>query len=57
MMRVRSGFRPVVQWFFHEHDRAFCLYVVVGNEPSRMRLCHVVSDVLASVEIQRRHAT
>jgi hypothetical protein len=56
MMRVRTGFAGR-QWFFHECDRAFCLYVVVGNEPSRMRLCHQVNDVLASVEIERRPAT
>ena len=56
MMRVRTGFAGR-QWFFHDRDRAFCLYVVVGNEPSRMRLCHLVSDVLASVEIERRHAS
>ncbi|HEY7279977.1 MAG TPA: hypothetical protein VID47_00180 [Actinomycetota bacterium] len=53
MMRPRPGFAGV-QRFFHDRGRAFCLYVVVGNEPSRSGLCHVVNEVLASVEIDRR---
>jgi hypothetical protein len=31
--------------------------VVIGNEPSRSGLCHVVNEVLASVEIDRRPQT
>ena len=53
MMRTRPG-QAGMQRFFREQGRAFCLYVVVGTEPSRTRLCHAVNDVLASVEIQRR---
>ena len=53
LMRVRSG-QAGIQRFFHDHGRAFCLYVVVGTEPSRMRLCRWVSDVLGTVEIHRR---
>ena len=53
MMRVRTGFAGR-QWFFHERNRAFCLYVVVGKEPSRIGLCSQVNDVLDSVEIDRK---
>lgn len=53
LMRTRTG-QAGMQRFFHDQGRAFCLYVVVGTEPTRMRLCHWVSDVLGSVEIQRR---
>ena len=56
MMRPRPGFAGV-QRFFHDQGRAFCLYVVIGNEPSRSGLCHVVNEVLASVEIDRRPQT
>ena len=53
LMRVRPGMAGM-QRFFHDHGRAFCLYVVLGTEPSRLRLCRFVNDVLGSVEIQRR---
>jgi hypothetical protein len=53
MMRVRPGFAGT-QRFFHHEARAFCLYVVVGREPTRSELCRQVNEVLASVEIERR---
>jgi hypothetical protein len=53
LMRVRAG-QAGLQRFFHHQGRAFCLYVVVGTEPSRYRLCHWVNEVLAAVEIERR---
>ena len=56
LMRVRPG-QAGMQRFFNAQERAFCLYVVMGNEPSRMRLCRFVSDVLATVEIERRPAS
>ena len=53
MMRMRPGFAGL-QRFFHHGDRAFCLYVVVGDDPSRSGLCREVNRVLATVEIDRR---
>jgi hypothetical protein len=53
LMRMRKG-QAGMQRFFHERGRAFCLYVVVGSEPSRIKLCRAVNAVLASLEIHRR---
>jgi hypothetical protein len=53
LMRARDG-QAGVQRFFHAKGRAFCLYVVVGHEPSRGRLVRWVNDVLQTVEIERR---
>jgi hypothetical protein len=53
LMRMRRG-QAGMQRFFHERERAFCLYVVVGSEPSRIKLCRAVNHVLGSLEIHRR---
>jgi hypothetical protein len=53
LMRARPG-QAGVQRFFNAKGRAFCLYVVVGHEPTRGKLVGWVNDVLATVEIDRR---
>ena len=39
------------QAFFHEHGRAFCLYVVLGSHARRARLVPLVNAVLATVTL------
>lgn len=39
------------QAFFHEQDRAFCLYAVLGAHARRARLVPVLNRVLATVTI------
>ena len=53
LMRGRPG-QAGVQRFFHAKGRAFCLYVVVGHQPTRGKLVLRVNDVLQTVEIDRR---
>ncbi len=53
LMRTLPG-QAGIQRFFHARGRAFCLYVVVGHRPSRIRLVRRVNDVLRTVEIERR---
>ncbi len=42
------------QVFFHEADRAFCLYVVLGNVARAPRTIGEVNRVLARVKVERR---
>ena len=39
------------QWFFSLHDRAFCLYVVVGIGPGVADRLSVVNDMLGTLRI------
>ena len=41
-----------VQKFFHDQDRAFCLYVVLGAFASRQQLVPRVNQVLATMTIE-----
>lgn len=40
------------QVFFHQGDRAFCLYVVIGSHSLRGLLTPVVNEVLTTIQIQ-----
>ncbi len=42
------------QWFFTAHQRAFCLYVVVGSYTLRGLLTRRLNHVLSTVTISRR---
>ncbi len=42
------------QWFFTQHGRAFCLYVVLGDAGDAHRLVRRVEQVLARLEIKER---
>ena len=44
------------QAFFHEQDRAFCLYAVLGAHARRARLVPVLNRVLATVTISPQTA-
>lgn len=46
-IRGQSG----VQRFFHDAERAFCLYVVLGSHANRRRLVVSVNQVLATLTI------
>jgi hypothetical protein len=39
------------QYFFHEADRAFCLYVVLGSHARRVPLCAEANRLIAGIEI------
>jgi hypothetical protein len=52
-IRGQSG----VQRFFHDADRAFCLYVVLGSHANRRRLVVSVNQVLATLTIDRATAS
>jgi hypothetical protein len=41
-----------VQYFFHEADRAFCLYIVLGSHARRRRLVPAANELVASVAIR-----
>jgi len=55
LQRRRPG-EAGLQRFFHDRDRAFCLYVVVGTEPSRAHLVRFVNRVLGTLAIGPRPA-
>ena len=42
------------QWFFNEGGRAFCLYVVLGDETDAYRLVRKVEQVLSTIVIEAR---
>ena len=44
------------QAFFHEHGRAFCLYVVLGAHARRARLVPILNRVLGTVTISPQTA-
>ncbi len=46
-----------VQKFFHDQDRAFCLYVVLGAFANRQQLVPLVNQVLATMTIEPVAAT
>ncbi len=46
-----------LQKFFHDQDRAFCLYVVLGAFANRRRLVPLVNQVLATMAIEPLAAT
>jgi hypothetical protein len=41
-----------MQYFFNEHGRAFCLYVVLGSHARRAELVRKVTAVLDSLDIE-----
>jgi hypothetical protein len=45
------------QRFFHDADRAFCLYVVLGSFGNRRRLVPAVNDVLATLTVDRNDSS
>lgn len=47
-LRGQSG----VQYFFHEANRAFCLYIVLGSHARRRRLVDAANQLVASVAIR-----
>ncbi len=53
LQRRRPG-QAGLQRFFHVHGRAFCLYAVIGTEPSREHLVRSVNGVLAALHIGPR---
>jgi hypothetical protein len=42
------------QWFFHQHGRAFCLYVVLGSYALRVLLARPLNHALSSIAIEPR---
>jgi hypothetical protein len=46
-----------VQKFFHDQERAFCLYVVLGAFANRRRVVPLVNQVLATMSIEPLAAT
>ena len=55
LQRRRPG-QAGMQRFCNARERAFCLYVVVGTEPSRGHLVRFVNEVLATVRVGPRPA-
>jgi hypothetical protein len=53
-MQRRVPGKAGIQHFFSQGDRAFCLYAVVGHEPSRRALVRHANDVLESLWIGAR---
>lgn len=52
LQRTRPG-QSGAQWFFTEHDRPFCLYVVMGGHAHRGRLLPAVRELVDRVVIDR----